>query len=646
MKLPQLLGQLCLSFTLAAAVDLTGYEYIVVGSGAGGGPLAVRLAMAGKKTLLLEAGDDQGASHNYTVPAYHSRASEDDAMSWDFFVRNYADEAQQARNFKTTYETPDGGEYTGLNPPAGSKMKGVLYPRTGTLGGCTAHNAMVTIYPFRSDFDDIARLTGDDSWSAGNMRKYFVKMEENRHLLPDKAGHGYSGWLTTQTAPLTIALGDPQLLGFFVGGAAALTSWSTNLVFNLATLFAGDANEDSALRDSRPGNYQVPLSTRDGARVSSRDFIVAVRDAKNPDGSKMYPLDVRTDAFVTKVLFDNSTTSPRATGVEFLDGKYLYRASRRSKNAGPGVPGTATASREVILAGGAYNSPQILKLSGIGPAAELQRLAIPVVKDLPGVGSNLQDHYEVSVQGTMPSDFSSLRGCTFAPESTEDPCLTRWENPILGNRGIYSSSGFATALYHKSKEAKGSDWDVFAFGGPADFRGYFPGYSVNATARKNVFSWAVLKAHPRSAAGSVTLRTADPLDVPDIVYDYFKDGGSDKDLRAMTEGIRIGRNALKLQLLGQPLHEDLPGDDVQTDEQIATFIRDTAWGHHASSTCAIGRDDDPMAVLDSSFRVRGVSGLRVADASVYPRIPGTFTAVSTYMIGEKAADVILAGEGA
>ncbi|KAI6311002.1 hypothetical protein MCOR34_006155 [Pyricularia oryzae] len=646
MKLPQLFGQLCLSFTLAAAVDLTGYEYIVVGSGAGGGPLAARLAMAGKKTLLLEAGDDQGANLNYTIPAYHSRSSEDDSMSWDFFVRNYADEAQQARNFKTTYETPDGGEYTGLNPPPGSKMKGVLYPRTGTLGGCTAHNAMVTIYPFRSDFDDLATLTGDKSWSATNMRKYFAKMEDNHHLLPGKAGHGYSGWLSTQTAPLTIALGDPQLLGFFVGAAAALTNWSTNLVFNLATLFAGDANEDSALRDSRPGNFQVPLSTRDGARISSRDFIVAVRDAKNPDGSKMYPLDVRTDALVTKVLFDNSTMPPRATGVEFRDGKYLYRASRRSKNAGQGVRGTATASREVILAAGAYNSPQILKLSGIGPAAELQRFDIPVVKDLPGVGANLQDHYEVSVQGTTPSDFSSLKGCTFSPETGEDPCLTRWQNPILGNRGIYSSSGFATAIYYKSKEAKGSDWDVFSFGGPANFRGYFPGYSVNATARHNVFSWAVLKGHPRNAAGSVTLRSADPLDVPDIVYDYFKDAGSDKDLRAMTEGIKLFRTALKLQLLGQPLREELPGDAVQTDEQIADYIRDTAWGHHASSTCAIGVDGDSMAVLDSSFRVRGVTGLRVADASVYPKIPGTFTAVSTYMIGEKAADVILSQESA
>jgi choline dehydrogenase len=117
--------------SLAAAVDLTGYEYVVVGSGAGGGPLAARLALAGHKTLLIEAGDDQGANINYTVPAYNARVSEDPNLAWNFYVRHYADEKRQARDFKTSYETIDGGEYTGLSPPQGAKMKGTLYPRVG-----------------------------------------------------------------------------------------------------------------------------------------------------------------------------------------------------------------------------------------------------------------------------------------------------------------------------------------------------------------------------------------------------------------------------------------------------------------------------------------------------------------------------------
>lgn len=121
-----------------------------------------------------------------------------------------------------------------------------------------------------------------------------------------------------------------------------------------------------------------------------------MRDATNFDGSKKYPLDVRMNCYVTKVTFDNSTI-PKATGVEFLDGQYLYSASKRSKAANRGTPGSVKASREVMVSGGSYNSPQILKLSGIGPAAELQSHNITVIKDLPGVGANLQDHCKASL---------------------------------------------------------------------------------------------------------------------------------------------------------------------------------------------------------------------------------------------------------
>jgi choline dehydrogenase len=180
--------------------------------------------------------------------------------------------------------------------------------------------------------------------------------------------------------------------------------------------------------------------------------------------------------------------------------------------------------------------------------------------------------------------------------------------------------------------------DVFAFGGPVNFRGYFPGYSVNATSLHSIWTWALLKSHPRNQAGAVTLRSADPLDVPNIQFNFFQQGGDD-DLTAIYESVVLARDAYARQ--PTPYTEVLPGPQYQTADQIKQFIKDTAWSHHCSSTCAIGADNDPMAVLDSSFRVRGVSGLRVVDASVYPRIPGTFTAVSTYMVGEKAADVIL-----
>ncbi|KGO42647.1 Glucose-methanol-choline oxidoreductase, C-terminal [Penicillium expansum] len=622
---------------IVKAVELSGYEYIVVGSGAGGGPLAARLALAGHSTLLIEAGDDQGANLNYTVPAFSAKASEDEALAWNFYVKHYADESRQKLDFKTTYETPDGKEYTGLNPPAGSTMKGTLYPRTGTLGGCTAHNALVTVYPHDSDFEYLATLTGDGSWSPDSMRKYFECMENNRYLLPLLKGHGYDGWLSTETAPLSIVLEDPQLLSMLVGGAFSLGN-VTKSVFNIGTLLAGDANSASNHRDTSPGYYQVPLASDESSRNGPREFVTTVRDAKNADGSKKFPLDIRMNCHVTKVTFDESTP-PRATGVEFLDGKYLYSASPRSKTAGKGTPGSAAASREVIVSGGVYNSPQILKLSGIGPADELQKFGIKVISNLPGVGTNLQDHYETAVQGHVPKNFTALDGCTF--NHGDDPCLDRWKKPVLGNRGIYSSNGFGAAMLYKSSVTADDSFDVFVFGGPINFRGYFPKYGVNITERHDWFTWAVLKAHPRNTAGTVMLRSADPLDMPDITFNYFDTGSGDykKDLQAITEAIGVARGAFDRQLVD--VSEVLPGDDIQTDEEIHDYIKNTAWGHHASCTCPIGTDEDPMAVLDSNFQVRGVSGLRVVDASVYPRIPGTFTALSTFLVAEKAADVIL-----
>ncbi|KAJ3456907.1 hypothetical protein MRS44_016930 [Fusarium solani] len=579
MRLTNLLATAGTFASAALAVELTGYEYVVVGSGAGGGPLAARLALAGHKTLLIDAGDDQGESLNYTVPAYSARASEDEDIAWNFFVRHYADDDRQVRDYKTTYETPDGGEYTGLDPPKGSKIKGTLYPRTATLGGCTAHNALIALYPWKSDFEYIASLTGDSSWSVDNMRKYFVRMEDNNYLLPGKPGHGYDGWLSTETAPLTIALEDPQLL---------------------------NANSDSDSRDAKGGYFQAPIHSKNGIRIGPREFILAVRDAKDSNGKKKYPLDVRMNCHVTKVVFDKSEDTPRATGVEFLDGRGIYKASPLSRSAGTGKPGSVTASKEVIVAA--------------------EEVDIPVVADLPGVGTNLQDHYEIVVQSQIPKNFSALHGCTFGG-GPDDKCLDQWEKPLLGltlNKGTYTSSGLPVAMLYKSSAADRGDWDVFAFGGPT--RHLLVGY---------------LEGPARNQAGTVTLRSDDPLDVPDITYNYFDTGSGDyeKDLQALAEAVDLTRDAFDRQLV--PTKEVLPGSSVKTKEEIDNYIKNTAWGHHASSTCPIGADDDQMAVLDSKFRVRGVKGLRVVDASVYPRIPGTFTAVSTFIVAEKAADDIL-----
>ena len=466
-----------------------------------------------------------------------------------------------------------------------------------------------------------------------------MRLEENHHLLPLKPGHGYSGWLGVDTAPVSLVLQDPQLLSLVLGGAFALGNL-TDTVFNLVTLLAGDINSNSGDRDKEPGFFQVPLTTTaDGVRNGAREFVLSVRDAKNSDGSKKYPLDVRLNCHVTKVVFDKTVTPPRATGVEFLDGAHLYRASPLSSKAKAGVPGSAKASREVIVSGGSYNTPQILKLSGVGPAQELKRFGIPIVADRPGVGTNLQDRYEVVVVSETPSNLTLLDGCTFSLHGQADPCLERWKKPnLLGDRGIYQTSGAAAAMILPSSVSERGDFDLFVFATVAGFTGYYPGYSVDAVTPRNRFSWAILKGQSRNQAGAVTLRSSDPLDVPDIQFNYFAQGG-DKDLQAVYEGVKLGREAFQRQFVD--VTEELPGDKVQSEEDIKRYIRDTAWGHHASSTCPIGKDNDPLAVLDSKFRVRGVQGLRVVDASVFPNIPGTFIAAAIYTISEKAAEDIL-----
>jgi len=596
------------------------------------------LAIAGHKTLLIEAGDDQGANDNYTVPAYQAKSTEDPEMAWDFFVRHYQDDQQERRDYKLTYTTPDGREYTGLNPPPGSEIKGVLYPRSATLGGCTAHNALITVYPHRVDYEYMQALTGDEAWGPDNIRRLFVRMEALGYLQGaiDLTGHGLDGWLGTAVAPLNLALEDLQLTSQLLGASFALGNF-TGTALNLATLLTGDANADSDLRDATPALYQIPIASANRKRNGSREFVVAVRDALNADGSKRYPLDIKMNTHVTKVTFCNNGTTPRANGVEYLEGKGIYKASKLFGRAGRGTPGSVHASREVIVAGGSYNSPQILKLSGIGPADELRRFDIPVVKDAPGVGSNLQDHYEISVQSTFANDFPSLDGCTFGFFGQPDPCLDDWrQSPRIGV--TYDSSGFAASAFFKSSATPDGNYDVFAFGGPVNFRGYFPNYSVNATIEHNWWSWALLKGHPQNAAGTITLRSADPLDVPDIQFNFFQNG-ADTDLQALYESITFARGAFARQPI--PFQEQQPGPQLQSREELFQWIKDVAWSHHCSSTVKIGRDDDEMAVLDSKFRVRGVQGLRVVDASVYPKIPGTFTAVSTYLVGEKAADDIL-----
>lgn len=620
----------------------------MVGSGAGGGPLAARLAIAGFKVLLIEAGDDQGSALQQQVPALSLLASEYEPMRWDYWVHHYTDITRQEKDSKMTWLTPAGDKYVGSEPPAGATPLGIYYPRAGTLGGCSAHNAEITIYPHESDWANIAAITGDDSWAPDSMRKYFERLENNRYFPNSVIGHGFNGWLGTSLTDLTLVLKDAKLLSLVIAAATAIGQGIVGKVLNTVTglekVLLRDINAYTPSRDSSEGLYQVPLSVLNSKRNGPRDFILQTANSVNEDGSQKYKLDIKLHTLVTRVLFEETGTKPRANGVEFLEGSSLYRADPRAATSGSqGNPGSVNATKEVILAAGAYNTPQLLKLSGIGPKAELEEFQIPILVDLPGVGTNLQDRYEIGLVGKANSDFVTTSKCTFLA-STSDPCLEQWENSL--DKGVYASNGIAIAIVKKSSVAEG-DPDILVSGAPAYFSGYFPGYSRAALSDKRHWTWITLKAHSRNNAGTVKLRSADPRDTPIINFNYFDTGvkannADQKDLQAVYEAMEYSRQIFQdLIPLDGSFEEVWPGPNVTTESALKEFIQNEAWGHHASCTCPIGAASDPNAVLDSRFRVRGVDGLRVVDASVFPKIPGYYIAVPIYMISEKAADVIV-----
>lgn len=479
------------------------------------------------------------------------------------------------------------------------------------------------------------------------MRQYFERLEACRYLPNSVVGHGFTGWLQTRLTPLILIVEDLKVASLVVAAATAMgksiLGSLLSTVTGLAEVLLLDINNPSKSRDTTDLLYQIPLSLDENyARSSPRDFVVSVARETNSDGSKKYKLDIALNTLVTKINFDTTGAMPKATGVDYLTGRSLYRADPfASKSEDGGVPGSVHASREVIVSAGAFNTPQLLKLSGIGPAAELESFGIPVIKDLPGVGGNMQDRYEVGVVGKAPTEFSLLKDCTFL--NGTDPCYDDWTDNFGPLKGSYTTNGIAFGFLHHSSVA-GHDPDLFLGGVPAYFNGYFPGYSVHATADLSIWTWLTLKAHSRNNAGTVNLTSANPRDTPRIVFRSLAEGvGGEEDLQALYEGMRYGIKAFEdLIPLDGSFERVWPPPELSSEADLKQFARDEAWGHHASCTAPIGAADDHLAVLDAELRVRGVHGLRVVDASVFPKIPGMYIALPIYMVSEKAADVIIA----
>ena len=474
---------------------------------------------------------------------------------------------------------------TAPEPQLGGRM--LWWPRGKVLGGSSSINAMCYTRGDARDYDEWAAL-GAEGWDWASVLPWFRLAEGN--VRGADAFHGAEG-------PLTVS--DPRhhnpLSSVFVE-AAAQAGFPLNPDFN------GAVQEGF-------GFYQT--TTRNGSRCSSATAYLDPIRGKRPN------LKIITGALARKVLFEGG----RASGV-------LYSAG--------GAAFAEGAAREVILCGGAINSPQLLMLSGIGPAAHLRQHGIEVRVDLPGVGGNLQDHLDICTlqRSTQPVTYDGSDNLLSEARIALEYFLRR-QGP--GTSNIAEAGGFLRSPLAEDERA-----DLQFHFVPAQLddhgRNRLPGHGYTLHA---------CFLRPKSR-GRIHLASADADTKPRIEANYLSDAGG-FDLKVMRECVRLSR-----QILAQPAFAPFRGDEihpgakVQDEAAIDAFIRRKAESiYHPVGTCAMGREQDRMAVVDARLRVRGVEGLRVIDASVMPTLIGGNTNAPTIMIAERAADLILreAGSG-
>ncbi len=457
----------------------------------------------------------------------------------------------------------------------------IFCPRGRILGGSSAINGMIYIRGHRRDYDRWAEL-GADGWSYRDVLPYFRK-SENREAGADEF-HGSGGELNVASQR------DPHPIN------EALLAAASELQFPSTTDFNG-AEQDGF------GYWDV--TQRNGERLStSRAFLEPAAGRPN--------LTVVTSALTRRVLIENG----RATGVEI---------ARR------GVVETLAATREVIVAAGAINSPQILMLSGIGPAEELRRHGIEVACDLPGVGENLQDHQDVMMC------FSSPRHTLYGLSWRALPWMLASPFKYLFQRkGPWTTNTVESGGFVRSRPGLEQP-DLQIILGPEYMN------QNRSIPLGHGFSFHVSLLQPNSR-GRVSLASADPAASPRLQGAFLSDAEGE-DLEGLVRGVKIVRRLVHSPAMDAYRGEEtFPGLAVETDEEIRQFVRKTlGTTFHPAGSCKMGRDR--MAVVDPELRVRGVAGLRVIDASIMPNVISGNTNAPVIMIAEKGADMILNRQG-
>jgi choline dehydrogenase len=463
-------------------------------------------------------------------------------------------------------------------PEPGMDGRRISCPRGRVLGGSSSVNGMVHIRGHALDYDHWAEAKGLERWSYAHCLPYFRK-SETRLSGPD-VYHGGDGPLYVTTG----AMRNPLYRAFIEAGVQA-----------------GYARTEDMNGFRQEGLGPMDMTTNRGRRWSAAmAYLRPARARAN--------LTVESRTLVTRVLFENT----RAIGVEYAQHGNVVRARAR---------------REVIVAGGAINSPQILMLSGIGPADALREHGIEPIADVPGVGENLQDHIETYVQQacTQPITLYSTQNL-FAMGKIG----VEW---LLFRTGLGATNHFESGGFIRSRAGVRHP----------DLQYHFLPIAIAYDGKDKVdqhgFQAHVGPMRP-SSQGWVKLRSGDAREPPRIQFNYMTTEG---DRREFRDGVRLTREIFA-QAAFDPFRgpELSPGPTVTTDADIDAHLRRKAESaYHPSCSCKMGADNDPMAVVDGDLRVRGTEGLRVVDASIMPAVVSGNLNAPTIMIGEKAADLIL-----
>ena len=461
-------------------------------------------------------------------------------------------------------------------PEPGMNNREIYWPRGKCLGGSSSINGLIFIRGQKEDYDQWRDL-GNVGWGWDDVLPYFKKAEGNDRL--GEPLHSRDGPLKASSIPKKHPLVE---------------------AFKLAANALGVPTTDDFNNLTQEGVGYYQLSTHKGLRCSTA--VAYLRPAR-----KRSNLTVLTNSQATRILF----TGRKASGVElFHQGKKI----------------TLQANKEVLLCAGAIQSPQLLQLSGVGPAKLLQELNIPLIQDLPGVGENLQDHlqYRLIYELNQPiSTNDQLRSIFGKVKMGLDWLLFRGGPLSIGiNQGGLFTKVMPTSTRPDIQFHLGTLSADMAGGTVHPFSG---------------FTMSVCQLRPESR-GSVRIQSPDPLVPPRIVANYL-DTQYDRDISIAA--IKFARSITQTQPLSNLIAREVKPNNPQSNEDILAFCRETgATIFHPSGTCKMGPDDDSMAVVDTDLRVRGVSGLRVIDCSVMPRLVSGNTNWPVVMIAEKAADII------